>query len=59
MLYSTPIGGKNSRDKKRCKKNLDLGNGRDRRIIDRIIPWVKSERNGIFLKSENKADDST
>jgi hypothetical protein len=55
MLYSTPIGGKNSRDKKRCKKTLDLENGRDRRIIQ----WVKSERNGIFLKSENKADDST
>jgi hypothetical protein len=36
------------------QKNLDLGNGKDRRIIQ----WVKSERNGIFLKSEKKADDS-
>jgi hypothetical protein len=33
MFYSTPIGGKISRD----KKTLDLGNGMDRRIIDRIF----------------------
>jgi hypothetical protein len=36
MLYSTPIGGKISRD----KKTLDLRNRMDRRIMDVSPFWV-------------------